>query len=81
MNEEYKDMFDTKRKSRIDILNNPKAIVENQITKFYSKNSKGRIDIKIRENPRCNSILMRQDRIMSMAQEKHVSKENIKKLK
>lgn len=30
------------------MLESPKAIVENQLTKFYSKSSKGKLDVKIR---------------------------------
>lgn len=49
-------------------------MVENQLNKFYSKSSKGKIDTKIKSNIRCNNLLMRQERILCVAEEKRVSK-------
>ena len=39
------------------------------------------MDLKVKSNPRCTSLLRRQDQIMSTAEEKQVSKEYMKKLK
>ena len=42
---------------KIDPLASPKAIVDNQLAKFYSKSSKGKLDIRIKDNPRCVRLL------------------------
>ena len=47
-NLEFRDMLSSSRKSQIEAQENPKIIVDNQMTKFYSKSSKGKMDVKVR---------------------------------
>ena len=58
--EDYKEIIENMQGRRVDPLESPKAIVDNQIAKFYSKSSKGKLDVKIKENPRCVKLLERQ---------------------
>ena len=39
------------------------------------------MDINVKSNPRCSHILQRQNRILSLAEDRQVSSENMKKLK
>jgi hypothetical protein len=51
------------------------------MTKFYSKSSKGKLDVRIKENPRCVKLLERQEQLVGHLEDNSISKENMKKLK